>query len=154
MKLKKILAVVILGSLIFNFSGCGGNSNTNSLKVDVSASREWAQKSLNSLMSGKYNEAIQYGEKAINLDPKNYAAYNCLGAAYLKTNDYDQALKYGQKAVDINPNNDEAWYLLGFIYSRKGDNETALQCLEKALELKPDNKQYRENRDYLRKHMQ
>lgn len=61
----------------------------------------------------KYEEAIEYSEQAIALDPQMPAAYNLTGAAYVKLEQYDQAAISFQKILSIQPDNTIAMFNLG-----------------------------------------
>ena len=53
--------------------------------------------------SGKYDEAIQAYDKAIQLDPNNANAWNNKGAVLNKQGRYDEAIIAFNQAVSINP---------------------------------------------------
>ncbi len=56
------------------------------------------------LMTREYDSSIFYFERATQLDPMYYQAYNNMGFAYEKKGDLNNARKFYQKAVEINPN--------------------------------------------------
>ena len=55
------------------------------------------------LMTHEYDSSIFYFERATQLDPMYYQAYNNMGLAYEKKGDMNNARKFYQKAVEINP---------------------------------------------------
>lgn len=52
---------------------------------------------------GKFDEALEHYQKALELDPKNYFAAVFSGDMYLKNNDYAKAEAWYQKAIAIDP---------------------------------------------------
>lgn len=55
------------------------------------------------LMTNELDSSIYYFERATQLDPMYYQAYNNMGFAYEKKGDFKNARKFYQKAVEINP---------------------------------------------------
>ncbi|MFV0467854.1 MAG: tetratricopeptide repeat protein [Dysgonomonas sp.] len=51
---------------------------------------------------GKYNEAIQYYEEALKINPSSMSAVYELSLSYLYLKDYDNALKYSTKVINSN----------------------------------------------------
>ena len=98
-------------------------------------------------------KAIDYYNKAIEQDPKDYEAWYNLGNEYLEdrrdpfiddpweedSGDYEGAIKYYEKAVEINPEFSYAWNNMGFAYSKLGYHSKAVKYHAKAVELDPKN---------------
>ena len=53
---------------------------------------------------GLFDEAIQYYQKALAINPGNADAYNCLGGMFQDKGQLDKAINYYEKAVRIDPN--------------------------------------------------
>ncbi len=71
----------------------------------------------NQMITAKdYNKAIPYFQAAIQIDPKNSAAYQGLGSAYLSLNRKPEALSAYEKASSLNPGNTQ---LAGMVQSLK-----------------------------------
>jgi len=58
---------------------------------------------------GKYNEALQYFNKALELDPNYVKALAGKGYTLDRLKEYDEALKCYDKALKIEPQNAELW---------------------------------------------
>jgi len=75
---------------------------------------------------GKFEEALQHYNKALELSPSNIHLYGNRAAVFIRMNQHDKALADADKAIAINPN----W---GRAHHRRG---TALHHQEKYLEAK------------------
>jgi tetratricopeptide (TPR) repeat protein len=69
---------------------------------------EWNDKGLALAKSGRNQEAIQYFDKALELDPKNVGALVNKGTALYKLNRYQEALQCCYRALAIDPKNAKA----------------------------------------------
>ena len=61
-------------------------------------------------LEGKYEEAIVYYNKAIELDPNNSAAYNNRGFAKDCLHKYEDSIKDFNKVIELTPNYTNAYY--------------------------------------------
>lgn len=77
-------------------------------------------------LEGKYKEAINDYEKAIEADPTNSDYYVGRAKCYEKTKDEKKALKDYEKAAEVDATNLEAYQLKGALYERKGNYAQAL----------------------------
>lgn len=114
-----------------------------------------------------YNKAVEYGKKAVELDPRSAEAHTWYAAALAvkadkigakeKLNRAAEIKRELDRAVELNPNNDVAWSLLGSYYRQlskigwvkrliggtfvgkvpKGNPQAAEQALKKAISLNP-----------------
>jgi len=91
---------------------------------------------------GFRTQARQAYQKAIDLDPKNSAAYAALAASYVATDERDKALATYKKGLTVAPNDTALWYELGMTLARFKDWPAAADSLAKATKLDPANVQY------------
>ncbi|MDR3160763.1 MAG: tetratricopeptide repeat protein [Spirochaetaceae bacterium] len=90
----------------------------------------WSQK--------RYKEAVDYYEKALEVDGENPTALNCLGYILVDTNaDISRGLRYCRKAVDRKPQNPAYLDSLGWAYFKNGETQEARVWLRRALEAAP-----------------
>ncbi len=75
-------------------------------------------------------KAIQFFEKAIELNPNLAQAHDGLGIAYLVSGDLDKAIYYWEKVMKIMPSNTNTVYNLSRAYLTKGEKRKALALLE------------------------
>jgi tetratricopeptide (TPR) repeat protein len=93
-----------------------------------------------------YQDAVDYYEKALELDENNATALNGLGYVLVETDtDLLRGLRCCRKAVDIKPQN--ALYLdsLGWAYFKNGELLEARTWLRRALDAAPQQKDIREH---------
>ena len=104
--------------------------------ADVKTS-SWVEKGVALVIEGKYNEAIEAFNKAIELNPKDAVAYNNRGAAYGQTGNYKQQIEDSTKALQINPKDAVAFNNRGVAYGELGNYEQEIEDCTKAIELNP-----------------
>jgi predicted O-linked N-acetylglucosamine transferase (SPINDLY family) len=84
---------------------------------------------------GLQNLAIQYINKALQIDPNFIDAYNNLGNIYQTMQQFDDAILYYQKALRLNPILAKTYYNLGIAFQDKGQLDEAASCYEQAIKL-------------------
>jgi len=96
------------------------------------------QTCFNQSNAGNYQEAIQYGKKAVREYPNNPYSYFCLGKAYAKTGQLNKAIDNFKKASEYDSNDYDLMGIynwLGVGYVDKGDNSNGLFYESKSLKL-------------------
>lgn len=99
-----------------------------------------------------YDAAIQYYQKALELDPEYDTVCNNLGSVYYYKNDFMNAVKYWEQAILINSAENQDLYLnIGSVYADKlNDPEKAIYFLERHIELNPKDPQTSAIQEYIR----
>lgn len=87
----------------------------------------------------RYNEAIQYYEKAISIDPRMVESRNFLGYLALQRKDFETAKRHFEALTYYDPDYSIGWTLLGHAYSGLNDLEKAKQAYSMALKITPNN---------------
>jgi tetratricopeptide (TPR) repeat protein len=77
------------------------------------------------IKEGKHAEAKPYAEKAVELSPNLFAAYNALGRVLLETGEVDKAIEYLQAGMKLAPDSPEVRFSLARAYARAGRPEDA-----------------------------
>jgi tetratricopeptide (TPR) repeat protein len=95
----------------------GGATFQVSTKFSITSLFEYNQ--------GNYDEALDYMNKAIKLDPYNAQAYSNRGVIYFRKKDYSQAVTDFNRAIDIAPKYTHAYFIRGYAYSKIGNIERA-----------------------------
>jgi O-antigen biosynthesis protein len=80
-------------------------------------------------------DAINYYQEAIKINPNSATAYQSLGDVYLSISQWTEAIKFYQTALEINPNFDWCYYNLGEAYYQIKKWEEAIISYQKALDL-------------------
>ena len=84
-----------------------------------------------------YPHAIDFYEKILSIDSKDYIGFNNLGLLYEDIQEDEKAKNYYEKSLKIRPNF-EAYYNLGICYRKQKDTKNAIKYVRQALQLKPD----------------
>ncbi|MEI0488992.1 tetratricopeptide repeat protein [Brachyspira pulli] len=101
-----------------------------------------------------YDEAIEYLNKAIELNPYFSNAYVYRGMVYYQLEKYSEALKDYNKAIYIDFNNEYAYTNRGLIKEKLGDYQAALEDYNKAIELNKNNIEAYTNRGLIKEKLE
>lgn len=86
----------------------------------------------------RYDEAVPYLRRSIQLNSAGDTAHYFLGTAYAALNREDEALDQLQTTIWLNPNHAPAHYQMGRIYQKQGNGAAAVEHYQTALHLKPE----------------
>jgi tetratricopeptide (TPR) repeat protein len=89
--------------------------------------------------NNKIREAANEYIKIIKLDPKNFIAYNNLGAINESLNKINVAKELFLNAIKLNPNYIDAIFNLGNISNKLKDYNLAKEYFEKIIKIDPKN---------------
>jgi superkiller protein 3 len=106
--------------------------------TDALSAEEYFTKGLNAQENGFNELAIEYYQKAINIDPNDADAYGNMGIAYAKLEDYREAIKCYQKVIAIDPNLAAAYGNMGSAYYYLKNYREAIRCFQKAITIDPN----------------
>lgn len=87
---------------------------------------------------GRFEEAIQYAEKALKLNPRSGVAYSNKGFALDALGKLDEAIECYDKAIELSPTYTNAYYNKSIAVFKMGKTEEAIELLDKVLEIDPD----------------
>ncbi len=139
-----LVLAAIAGALIFAIvspacaqASGAANATINNSTVNGTAF-DWFMKGMDLYYQERYNESLQAYDRAIDLDPTDYEAWNNRGIDLGIMGRYDEAIASFEQAVGLNQSYAEAWYNLGVIYEFKGYTYTAVQAYKKATQINPD----------------
>ena len=83
-------------------------------------------------------DAQNYYQKVLKIDPNYAPAHNNLGVIYKNLQENQKARDCYEKAIEIDPIYVEAHYNLGVVFKELGDLQKAKSCLEKTIEINPN----------------
>lgn len=86
---------------------------------------------------GHFEKAVEYYEKALEIQPIYSIAYSGLGEVALRQGAYEKAVVNFERAIEINPNKAGNYNSLGIAYVQLKEVEKAEENFKKALEIQP-----------------
>jgi tetratricopeptide (TPR) repeat protein len=104
------------------------------------AAGQWLEHGQMLEQEGRYREALQAYEKALNLVPDEAITHMAVASAYEALGKQDQALAHMEEAVQLDPENAAAQRHLGRLNCLRDEHEACVAALEKAVEIEPDDK--------------
>lgn len=75
--------------------------------------------------NGRLAEALEAGERAVQLAPENFAAWRLLGYLRLNHSDYTGSIAAGETALELAPNDASAHANLSWAFAALGDRDRA-----------------------------
>ncbi len=88
--------------------------------------------------AAKYDRSLEYGQRALALDPNFGAVLNAMGYSYLLKQDYVNAIKTFKRYTEVEPDNANPYDSLGDTYTEAGLFDEALQAYQRVFAIKPD----------------
>lgn len=85
-------------------------------------------------------KALNYLEKALNLDPKDQdipSIYSYMGISYKELQRYGEAIETLKKAEEYDTERTDVYNLMGFCYFKLKDHQKAIECFKNVLQLNP-----------------
>ncbi|MBF0518199.1 MAG: tetratricopeptide repeat protein [Nitrospirae bacterium] len=108
------------------------------LRQKYKNSADWAREGWEYYHKGKYVEALEAFNSAIESDPSNYRALSGRGWTYRQTNKYSDALSDLKNAIKFIPQTEhnalqEAWRGLGWVSFCKNDHDAAIDAFNNSM---------------------
>jgi len=101
----------------------------------------------NSLLESKrYEDAIEFFDMGIRLNPDDPGIHNNKGNALFKMQRYQEAIVEFDKAIELNPNNPDHHYNKGIVLLEMQRYQEAIVEFDKAIELNPKDPYYHYNK--------
>lgn len=86
-------------------------------------------------IQGKYSESLKLATQAMNLEPNNADAHQCVANAYMSKADYESAIEHYTKALENDADNGDRYFNLGYAYASDNQPVKALEMFAKADEV-------------------
>jgi tetratricopeptide (TPR) repeat protein len=90
-------------------------------------------KGIDCVRRGKFENALTYYDRAIEINPENVLAWNDKGVALFKLERDDEALEAYARALQIEPTNLDAIRNTGFVLRAQGKFEEAIKWYDRAI---------------------
>ncbi|MDR0301047.1 MAG: hypothetical protein LBI04_01895 [Treponema sp.] len=94
--------------------------------------------SVENLMNGNYNKAIEDSSRVIRIDPDSAITYVIRARAYFEIGEMDRAIADSTQAIKRDRNNIGAYTIRGSAYGKKGDIDRAIADWKSILKINPD----------------
>ncbi|MCK5614574.1 tetratricopeptide repeat protein, partial [Candidatus Pacearchaeota archaeon] len=88
---------------------------------------------------GRFKDAVDDAEQALEYNPNNVLAFNNLNAAKNSLGRYGAVVKAHDKVIALDPHSSHSYANLGAALTNLGKNDDAIEALEKAVKLDPYN---------------
>ena len=128
--MKRNIFLFILCLLVFSAGLFGQEYDSQALR--------FLKISVESLMNGNYNKAIEYSTRVIKIDPDSAVTYVIRARAYFELGDMDKAIADSTQAIKRDRLNIGAYSIRGNAYGRKGDMDRAVADWKAILKINPD----------------
>ncbi|MEP6904187.1 MAG: tetratricopeptide repeat protein [Actinomycetota bacterium] len=86
----------------------------------------------------KFDEAVVYYEKTIDVKPDIYASYNALSDIYRSRNEFEKAIAVARKGLQLFPKDSNLYTSLSWYYSLADRYQDAITAAKSAINLAPD----------------
>jgi tetratricopeptide (TPR) repeat protein len=84
---------------------------------------------------GNYSGAIEFYDRAINIDPTNASAYYKKGNALKENRNYAEAVNAFDSAIKFRDNYKEAWYGKGLSLEKNDETIKSIEAYEEAIKI-------------------
>jgi tetratricopeptide (TPR) repeat protein len=134
-------AAALALAAVLALGGCaspGGKGGPKDQARNENDPQYQCDKGMIALKYGLTDEAIRYGNLALELDPNHFNSYNLLGSAYYTRGDFERSVEAYEKAAALKPDVAEVHRNLGLAYVETEQLEKAEAAFRKAFEMSGD----------------
>jgi Flp pilus assembly protein TadD len=104
--------------------------------VDNDASPDYQFKKATVAMNyGLPEQAVQYAQKTLALEPNHYKALNLLGLAYVRLENFSAAVEAMERCAQVKPDFPDVHLNLGVAYEKLNRSDDAVAAYKRAFEL-------------------
>jgi len=134
--MKKILIIVVLICIVFFMPQSSRGENQTSVEIN-----ELSSIGMSLLQQGKFNDALEYFDKILVIDPNDVITLGNKGAALTQLNRHEEAIVLYNKALEIESTNIAILNNMAASLFELGKIDELLQTLDKVLGIEPNNVQ-------------
>ena len=100
-----------------------------------------------------YDKAIEYYNKALEIEPDDPGTMSNLGLAYVCKENYKEAILLYRKSLNIDPEDSITWDNIGLAYEYNNEFEKAKDAYQKALDFDPSDDEIRQHLSEINKQL-
>ena len=115
-------------------------NSSSAIKVQGDA-EAWVNKGRDFQQFGKYTDALDAYNRAIEIDPNFAEAWEEKGINLLNLGKDGEAILAIDKAIEINPKSTGAWYLKADLFASQNKTDEAIEAFTKVIEINPQSPQ-------------
>lgn len=143
--MKKLTLILIFSSVcFFTVSQASGQDSYNIFTL------EYFTKSIESLMSGDFDNAILNITNVIRRDPESSVAYTIRARAHFEKGNMEMAIADSNQAIRLDSNNVGAYSIRANAYVKANQMNRAISDWERILRINPENTEAKQNLDLAR----
>ncbi len=134
-------AAVLALAAVLAAGGCASTGRKSGPKDQARSESDpqyQCEKGMIALKYGLTDEAIRYGNLALDLDPNHFNSYNLLGSAYYTKGEFERSVEAYEKAASLKPDVAEVHRNLGLAYVEIEELDKAEAAFRKAFEMSGD----------------
>ena len=120
-------------------SKTNNNNDVKNNNIENKESEKYYEEGVNYDKEGRYKEAVQSFDKAIELDNTKSKYYSARGRVKNALKQYEKAKKDAEMALELDKNNAESYFVFGYINLELNQYFEAIKDYDKAIELDPNN---------------
>lgn len=105
---------------------------------DLSQAEYYLTEGMKYYILDNYTKAVDYFQKAVEVDPENAGANYAMAEAYTKMKRYGEAIPYAEKALKFDAANKYYYAMLGELYEKEGRLPLALKTYQDLVKMAPE----------------
>lgn len=98
----------------------------------------WTQRGDDLYLQGRYGEAVDAYNKALEMDPYYSLAWNKRGIALVQLGYYEEAIRNFNRAIELDPFYGQAWDNKGDVMLQTGQYNESMSAYERAIAINPN----------------
>jgi len=117
------------------------NAQTKTGDLLKNVFEQYSQQGNEFLLEGRYEDAIEFYNRAIQSNPEDFKSWCAKGAVLTKMQRFDEAIQAFNQALRINSDFADAWYEKARCYAVQGNIESAVENLKRAIKINPQKRE-------------
>lgn len=112
------------------------------VELDSNHLRAWVNRALVAQSLERYDAAVSYSRKAVEISPDERKAWHTLLGSLGFSRKFDEAIKTNEECLKRFPDDAELYHMLGGLLRASGAQKNPTEFYQKAIELEPTNPKY------------